>query len=57
VAEGFAVGFGPDDDATSSPARRTSARSASCRFESNVFDVDCMFRISRGAVPRLKKNT
>jgi hypothetical protein len=47
----------PDDDASSSPARRTSADSASWRVESNVFDVDCMFRISRGAVPRLKKKT
>jgi hypothetical protein len=53
----LAAGLTPDDDATSSPALRTSAASASCRVDSNVFDVDCMFRISRGAVPRLKKKT
>jgi hypothetical protein len=57
AAVAFVAGFAPDDDATSSPARRTSALNASWRVESNVFDVDCMFRISRGAVPRLKKNT
>jgi hypothetical protein len=38
-------------------AARTSAVRASPRLASNVFDVDCMFKISRGAVPRLKKNT
>jgi hypothetical protein len=48
----------PDEDASSSPvALRTSAASASCRVDSKVFEVDCMFRISRGAVPRLKKKT
>ena len=46
-----------EDEASSSLARRTSADSASCRVDSNDFDVDCMFRISRGAVPRLKKKT
>jgi hypothetical protein len=47
----------PDDEASSSLALRTSADRASCRVASNGFDVDCRFRISRGAVPRLKKNT
>ena len=46
-----------DDDASDARARPASFARSSRRVPSSDFDVDWTLSTSRGAVPRLKKNT
>src|SRR5262249_27801151 len=52
-----AFGFGASAEARSVRPLLASLARSSWRAPSTVFDVDCRFRTSRGAVPRLKKKT